>query len=327
MAFTKKSCMEMRLGKGTCAMKRSRPELLTTAGTIEEAKELFTAGADAIAVGDRTYALRTPGHFSLPMIQELIPFAHQAGKKLYVLVNGLLHHDALEKLDQYVEQLAELQVDALIFGDPAVLMAARQVAPQMKLHWSTETTSTNYRTVQYWANKGVARAVLARELTMAEIIAIKEHSGIEIQIQVHGATCIFHSKRELVGNYLRHQGKEDLFTSPERSRYLQEQTREAQIYPVWEDDHGTHVWSNEDICLIQHLQPFMESGIDAFYLEGFMKPISCQRELVRIYKSAIDASAAGEYAERMGEWMAAIQAIQPENRPLGTGFIFKEQIY
>ena len=89
-------------------------------------------------------------------------------------------------------------VDAAVFGDPVVLMAAREAAPELKLHWSTETTGTNYYSCNYWGRKGARRAVLAKELNMDSIIDIKENAEVEIEIQIHGMTCMFQSKRSLV---------------------------------------------------------------------------------------------------------------------------------
>jgi putative protease len=310
------------------AMLSKIPELLTTAGTVEEAEALFSAGVDAVAVGDKCYALRPRGHFDLPMIRETVKLAHARQRKVYVLMNGLLHHDALDQLDEYVRELEQAGVDAIEFGDPAVLLAVRQAAPGMKLHWNTETTSTNYLTVQYWAKKGCKRAVLARELSLKEVLEIKRLCDVEIQIQVHGATCIFHSKRELVGNYLRYQhGEHPVYDLLDRTLFLKEQTRSGQRYPVFEDSHGTHVMSNEDICMIRHLDQIIKGGVDALYIDGFMKPAAYQVQIVRLYREAIDQLAAHPEMAPKEEWFRAIQAIQPKNRPLGTGFYFKEQIY
>ena len=103
--------------------------------------------------------------------------------------------------------VAEAKADAIIFGDPAVLMTAREVAPDMKLHWSTETTGTNWYTCNYWGKKGAERAVLAREINMDAIVETKENAEVEIEVLVHGMSCMFQSKRSLLGNYYEYQGK------------------------------------------------------------------------------------------------------------------------
>ena len=101
----------------------------------------------------------------------------------------------------------EVGADAVIYGDPAVLMTAGEVAPDMKLHWNTETLATNWYTCNYWGSKGAKRSVLAREINMDGVIEIKEHAEVEIEVQVHGMTAMFQSKRSLLGHYFEYQGK------------------------------------------------------------------------------------------------------------------------
>lgn len=301
------------------------PELVVSSGSLAEAEKLFAAGADAVTVGDERYALRPPGYFDLTMIHSAVQLAHDQGKKVYVLVNALLHHDHLEGLEEYLRQLAEYEVDAIVVGDPAVFMTAKRVAPRLGLHWSTETTSTNYRTIQFWAKRGATRAFLARELSMEEVIEIRRYSPIPIQVQVHGMTCIFHSKRKLVSNYFdfldryREERGQPLF--------LKEHVRKEQQYPVFEDQHGTHVMSSEDLCMIEHLGRLINGGVDCFYIEGNRKSAAYNSQVVSIYRQAIDAFLQDPKAPLDPGLLSELKKIQPENHPLGTGFYFRKQVY
>lgn len=301
------------------------PELIVSSGSLAEVEKLFAAGADAVTVGDERYALRAPGHFDPAMIHSAVQLAHDQGKKVYVLVNALLHHDHLEGLEEYLQQLAEYEVDAIVFGDPAVFMTAKRVAPQLGLHWNTETTSTNYRTIQFWAKRGATRAFLARELSMREVIEIKRYSPIPIQVQVHGMTCIFHSKRKLVSNYFHFQ--ERYREEREQPLFLKEHVRKEQQYPIFEDLHGTHVMSDEDLCMVEHLGQLITSGVDCFYIEGNRKSIAYNCQVASIYRQAIDAFLQDPQAPLDHSLLSELQKIQPENYPLGTGFYFREQVY
>ncbi len=301
------------------------PELNVSSGSLAEAEKLFAAGADAVTVGDERYALRAPGYFDLAMIHSAVQLAHDQGKKVYVLVNALLHHDHLEGLEEYLRQLAEYEVDAIVVGDPAVFMTAKRVAPQLGLHWNTETTSTNYRTIQFWAKRGATRAFLARELSMKEVIEIKRYSPVPIQVQVHGVTCIFHSKRKLVSNYFHFQ--ERYREEREQPLFLKEHVRDEQQYPVFEDLHGTHVMSAEDLCMIEHLGQLITSGVDCFYIEGNRKSIPYNCQIASIYRQAIDTFLQDPQAPLDHSLLSELQKIQPKNYPLGTGFYFKEQVY
>ncbi|GAB7386480.1 peptidase U32 family protein [Bacillaceae bacterium] len=307
------------------------PELQITAASVEEVRRVLDAGADAVHIGGETYGLRVPGSFGLEEIAEAVALAHARGAKVYVSVNALFHNEALAGLPEYLRQLEERNVDAIIFGDPAVLMAAKETGVRLKLHWDSETTTTNFGTINYWAKKGVARAILARELNLEEVLEIKAKANAEIEVQVHGMTCIFHSKRSLVTNYLKHLGKElqaeDL--SHLRGLFLKEQKRNDLRYPIFEDVHGTHIMSGEDVCMIEHLAPLVAAGIDSVKIEGIMKPPEYNEAVVRIYREALALCAQDEkaYAERAPRWREEIERLQPKERPLGTGFYFKEQVY
>ncbi|MCF6093998.1 U32 family peptidase [Microaerobacter geothermalis] len=310
-------------------MALKKPELLTTARNIDELIKVIEAGADAVNIGHERYGLRLPGNFSLNDIEQAVPLAHDKGAKVYVSVNNLMHHEILAELPQYISSLDQVGVDAIVFGDPAVLVTAAEVAPHLSLHWNTETTSTNYETVNYWAQKGASRAILARELSLEAVLEIKKRVNIEIQAQIHGMTCIFHSKRELVSNYMRYQGKEagDI-PSKGRNLFLKEAKRSDERYPVFEDSSGTHIMSMDDICMLEHLPAFIDGGIDSLKIEGILKPMDDHVQIVGIYRQAIDRYVEDSEGYQIDDrWMQVIRELQPENRPLSTGFYFKDLIY
>ena len=301
------------------------PELLVTAKDIDEMKQLIDAGADAINIGGEEYGLRMPGHFTLEMIGEAIEVAHQHGVKVYVSMNALLHNENLERLESYIQTLAKHKVDAIVFGDPAVLLVASKLAPEVKLHWNTETTSTSYTTVNYWAKKGVTRAVLARELSLDEVVDIKNHVNVEIQAQVHGLTCIFHSKRTLVSSYLDHvNGQVEKDASQESGLFLREHKRPDEKYPVFEDYHGTHIMSYDEISMMEYLNLLIDAGIHSLKIEGLLLPTDYLVFLTKTYRNAIDSFLKNKVIPFNNE---DISKFKKNNRPFSTGFYFKEQIY
>jgi len=303
-----------------------KPELLVTAKNLDELRQLVDAGADAINIGGDKYGLRVAGDFSLDMMKKGIEIAHEKQVKVYVSMNTMMHNEDLDGLDEYLKSLADLQADGIIFGDPAVFITAKETVPHLPLHWNTETTSTNFETIHYWAEKGVTRAILARELSLEEVIEIKKKVDIEIQVQIHGMTCIFHSKRELVTSYLQHIEHETVYhgVAKEKKLFLREHKRPDETYPVFEDRHGTHIMSNHDICMIAHLGQLIEVGIDSLKIDGILHDTNYVVTVTKLYREAIDAAFKHQST---AHFMEKIKAIQPENRPLDTGFYFKELFY
>ncbi|MBD0381759.1 peptidase U32 family protein [Paenibacillus sedimenti] len=307
-----------------------KPELVVSSGSVTELKRLIEAGADAVIVGEERYGLRLPGEVQLAELQDAVAWSHERGAKVYVAVNNIFDNDSLEGLFNYLTQLQQFGVDAVIFGDPAVLMAVRSLTNPIKLHWNAEMTSTNYATANYWGQQGASRVVLARELNMEQVLDFKQHTELEVEVQVHGITNIYHSKRELVKNYMEHQGKDasSQDRSMERGLFLIEHERRDQRYPVYEDRNGTHIMSSEDICMLENLPELMDGQVDSLKIEGLLKSIEYNETVVRSYRAVIDAYAADPQGYTFNqEWLDAIAKLQDPERELSYGFFYKEQVY
>jgi len=307
-----------------------KPELLVTPLTVDDILPLAEAGADAFVVGEQRYALRLAGEFNRENVRKAIEIAHSKGKKVYVAMNAIFHNEKIAELGDYIQFAKDANADAIIFGDPAVLMTAKEAAPEMKLHWNTETTGTNWFTCNYWGSKGAKRSVLAREINMDAIVEIKEKAEVEIEVQVHGMSCMFQSKRSLLGNYYEYQGKvmEVENRKMEENMFLHDKER-GNKYPIFEDENGTHIMSPKDICIIDELQEMIEAGVDSFKIDGILKSPEYILAVTKAYRAAIDLCVddPDAYDDKKDDLLEAIEEIQPANRSLDTGFFFKETVY
>ncbi|MBW7452922.1 peptidase U32 family protein [Paenibacillus sepulcri] len=319
----------------------TKPELLTVAASLEEVERLIEAGSDAFVLGESRYGLRLPGEFNAAAMADAVRIAHPKGVAVYAALNNVMDNATVETLPDYIQALSAAGVDGIVFGDPAVLMAARMAAPHLKLHWNAEMTSTNYETANYWGRRGAVRVVLARELNMEQVLEAKAHTKLQVQVQVHGLTNIYHSKRPLVQNYLDHQGQSvnagevdgdmpggTAHGTYEDGLYLIEVERPDERFPIYEDANGTHIMSSDDICMIENLHELMEAGIDSFKIEGLLKSAKYNETVVRSYRAAIDAyfESPADYSFQE-EWLDAIKAVQDPERELSYGFFYKEQVY
>jgi U32 family peptidase len=308
----------------------TKPELLVTPTSIHDILPLIEAGADAFVIGEQRYGLRLAGEFSREEVKKAVELAHSHEKKVYVAMNALFHNEKVPELGEYIEFVQNVGADAIIFGDPAVLLAAREAAPNMKLHWNTETTGTNWYTCNYWGRKGAKRAVLAREINVDTILEIKEQAEVEIEVQVHGMLNMFQSKRSLLGNYFEYQGKtmEIEHRKLEKNMFLHDKERGSK-YPIFEDENGTHIMSPNDMCVIDELQDMIEAGVDSFKIDGLLKTPEYIINVTKLYRQAIDTCVEDpeSYEDIKEELLEKIEEIQPDHRPLDTGFFFKETVY
>ncbi|AUJ51182.1 peptidase U32 [Staphylococcus hominis subsp. hominis] len=305
-------------------------ELLVTPKSLNHMKTLIELGADAFVIGEQKFGLRLPGEFNCEDVRKAVNLAHEHDKKVYVAVNGIFHNYHLNALENYIEFLHEIRVDRIIFGDPAVVMYVKKQNNPIPLNWDAETIVTNYFQCNYWGEKGAKRAVLARELNLDEILNIKKHAKVEIEVQVHGMTCMFQSKRMLLGNYYTFQDRQMKIQRSENEQdlLLYDEERENK-YPVFEDYNGTHIMSPNDICLIEELEPFFEANIDSFKIDGILHSESYINTVTAQYREAIDLYHEDPEAYEDEKFMLIdpIEEIQPEHRPFDEGFLYKQTVY
>lgn len=246
-------------------------------------------------------------------------------------MNGIFHNYHILALEDYIAFLHEIRVDRIIFGDPAVVMIVKQQENPIPLNWNAETLVTNHFNVTI-GRRGAKRAVLARELSLEEILNIKENSDVEIEVQVHGMTCMFQSKRMLLGNYYTFQDRQMKIQRNEAatdSQLLLYDEERDNKYPVFEDYNGTHIMSPNDICLIEELEPLFEAGIDSFKIDGVLQTEEYINVATEQYREAIDLYEEDPEAYEDEKFMLVdpIEAVQPEHRPFDEGFYYKQTVY
>ncbi|MDH5298791.1 MAG: U32 family peptidase [Desulfobulbaceae bacterium] len=267
------------------------PELLAPAGNLEKLKTAVHYGADAVYLGGKRYSLRAhAGNFTDDQLREAVTYAHTHGVKVYVTVNIFAHGRDLEGLEEYLLFLRHCNADGLIVSDPGILATARKVVPELAIHLSTQANVTNPASARFWEAQGVSRLNLAREMSLAEIRAIRQAVAAEIELFVHGALCISYSGRCLLSLYLtgRNANQGDCAHPCRYSYAVVEEKRPGQYFPVEEDEHGTYIFNAKDLCLLNRLPDLIAAGADSFKIEGRMKSVYYVGAVVRLYRAALD---------------------------------------
>ena len=310
-----------------------KPELLAPAGTMEKLQMALVYGADAAYLGGTQFGLRAfGGNFTNDEIRAAVQLAHGMGRKVYVTVNVFPHNDDLVSLPDYLRFLAEAGVDAVLVADLGVFMLARETAPALPIHISTQANNVNWRTVRAWQELGAERVVLARELSHEEICEIRRHTSVELELFVHGAMCISYSGRCLLSSYLtgRDANRGGCAQSCRWKYALVEESRPGEYYPIAEDERGTYIMNSKDLCLLPYLDEVVASGIDSLKIEGRMKSVHYVASVVKAYRMALDAACAGTPYEVREEWIEELGKVS--HRAYTTGFFFgktteEDQIY
>lgn len=305
-----------------------RPELLIPAGNLEKLHTALLYGADAVYVGIEGLSLRAASaEFPMDDLEKGIREAHRRGVKVYGAMNLFARNEDLERAAAIVPDLESMGIDALIVSDPGMIRLVRQLAPKLSLHLSTQANTTNAVAVRFWAEQGISRVVLARELTLAEIAEIAAAAPeTELELFVHGAMCMAYSGRcFLSAHWNRRSANQGDCTHPCRwDYYLVESSRPDQPLVLEEDSRYTYLLSSKDLCMIEYLPEILAAGISSLKVEGRMKSVYYVAAVTRVYRQAIDAYLADPTHFRVDpEWLAELRKIS--YRDYTTGFYFTQE--
>ncbi len=302
---------------------RNRPELLAPAGNFEKCRIALRYGADAVYLAGKAYGLRAfSDNFTLEEMSAAVKLAHASGKRVYVTVNMMPHDEDMVGLPDYIGAIRDIGVDAVILSDLGVWRVARRVAPDLPFHVSTQANTVNREAILAWQELGAKRIVLARELSIAEISALRPHVQAELECFVHGAMCVSLSGRCLLSQYLTgRDANRGACAQPCRWRYdlVPEGREAAEALSMREDKGGTYIMNSRDLCGLPVLPQLLSSGIDSLKIEGRMKSLYYVAMVTSVYRAALDAWA--QDPDRFcikAEWVKELEAVS--HRPYTTGF-------
>lgn len=260
-------------------------ELLAPAGNLEKLKFAYLYGADACYIGGRDYSLRANAkNFSIDEIKEACEYAHNMNKKVYVTVNIVFHNEDVKELVSYLKELEKAKVDAIIVSDVLVIDVIKENKINLKIHISTQASTLNYETVNFFKKEGVERIVLARELSCAEVKEIIDKTGMEIECFVHGAMCSSYSGRCVLSNY---------FTNRDANRggCAQICRWETLLYDKNKKEIKSNTkftLSSKDLMMATKIKEMINIGVVSLKVEGRMRSNYYVATVINTYRSIID---------------------------------------
>lgn len=264
-------------------------ELLAPAGNWDSFLAAMKNGADAVYLGGKSYSARqSADNFDLEQIEAAVEYAHLRNKKVYVTVNTLIDNGEFADALDYLYELQQRQVDAIIVQDIGLVAASRRVLPGLRLHASTQMTVHNADGAAFCREHGIKRVVLARELSGKDMKLIHEQvEDVELEVFVHGALCYSYSGQCLFSSMVGgRSGNRGRCAQPCRLPYeLVNHSGQRKIDPAQE---GKHLLSPADLCLIDYLPELREAGVSSLKIEGRMKRAEYVAVVCRAYREALD---------------------------------------
>ena len=242
-----------------------KPELLAPAGSYDIMKTAFKAGADAVYIGGRLFGARAyADNPDQDMLLRAIDYAHLHGRRLYLTVNTLVKNQELEEmLPAYIEPLCREGLDAVLVQDYGILDYLHRYFPSLPLHASTQMTVCTPAFGRALRQYGVTRIVMPRELNLQEIAQIKQETGLDTEVFIHGALCYCYSGQCLMSSMIGgRSGNRGRCAQPCRQPYTAE-------------GGGLHskgyLLCPKDLCGLEMLPALISAGADSLKIEGRMK--------------------------------------------------------
>lgn len=278
-------------------------ELLAPAGNFSKLRTALYFGADAVYIGGKDFSLRSfADNFTREELVQAVSYAHVLSKKVYVTANIFAKNTDLSLMEDYFAFLYSAGADAAIVSDPGVFYALKKAAPGLCAHISTQANLTNKYAVKFWRDQGADRAILARELSVAEIAEIHSYvPDIELEAFVHGAMCISYSGRCLLSDYLANR-KSNRGECVQACRWKYSVRKSDELsdsgwLDMEEDGRGTYILNSKDLNMSAHLKELLSAGISSFKIEGRMKGEYYLATVINAYRRCMNGGY-GEEVER-----------------------------
>jgi putative protease len=248
-------------------------------------------GADAVYFGLQVgfNARDRAVNFAIEELPDVMALLHQRGMRGYVTLNTLAFPSELPMVEKTVRTLAETGVDAVLVQDLGVLQLVRAVCPDLAIHASTQMSLTSAECINVAERLGVERIVLARELAIDEIRAIRSRTHVPLEVFVHGALCVAYSGQCLTSESLGGR-------SANRGQCAQACRLPFDLVCDGRDvDLGQvkYLLSPQDLAAFDLIPQLIDAGVSALKIEGRLKTAEYVANVTRHYREAIDTALAG----------------------------------
>lgn len=255
-------------------------ELLSPARDAHVAIEAINHGADAVYMGPSRFGARAMAGNSIDDIARVCDYAHKFRARVYATVNTIVYDNELAHVERLIHELYRAQVDALIVQDLGVL---RLDIPPIALHASTQCDIRTPEQAQFLQGLGFSQLVLARELSLSEIKAVRDSVKVPLEAFVHGALCVSYSGRCGLSQAVKGR-------SANRGQCAQM----CRLPYDLEDEFGNklitdkHLLSLRDLNRSQYLEEMLQAGISSFKIEGRLKDVGYVKNVVAHYSQMLD---------------------------------------
>lgn len=296
-------------------------KIIVSPGNYNEAITLIQNNVDVLLLGNNKFAVRNVFDCSLESIKKLIKI--KKNTEIWINLNAFFYEPQITELEKYLEELSKLNVDRIIFNDFAVPQINDEKKLNLKLHYDPNTLITSYGQFEFYVENNFKSVSLSNELFFAEIKTILENKleSLEICIQIHGFSLIMHSRWNLITNFQDYIEDRDDEYIRNKIFYIREEQRKYENL-IFEDEHGTHMFSGYELCLIKQLKQLYDLKLDFIQINNILQDPNNEYSLniFKIYKKAINLIENNQFDENVELlWNECKKFAKDENK-ISSGF-------
>lgn len=293
-------------------------ELLSPAGGPEQLALAIHFGADSVYLAGRRWGMRSrAANFDDEGLARAVAYAHRHGARVHVTVNTVMRDRDVDELPAFLRLLDDIGVDAVIAADLAAISLAREFAPHVAIHVSTQASVMSARAAEEYARLGATRVVLGREMTLSQIAELRRRVTDELELEcfAHGSMCMAYSGRCLLSAHLMGPGRsasDGSCAQPCRWAWRLGEERDPSVSATLESDgEASYLLSSNDLCMIDHLGELRQAGVDCIKLEGRNKGAYYAAAVTSAYRHVLDG-------DPVLPWRDELDLVS--HRPYSTGF-------
>lgn len=293
-------------------------ELLSPAGGPEQLALAIHFGADSVYLAGRRWGMRSrAANFDDEGLARAVAYAHRHSARVHVTVNTVMRDRDVDELPAFLRLLDDIGVDAVIAADLAAISLAREFAPHVAIHVSTQASVMSARAAEEYARLGATRVVLGREMTLSQIAELRRRVTDELELEcfAHGSMCMAYSGRCLLSAHLMGPGRsasDGSCAQPCRWAWRLGEERDPSVSATLESDgEASYLLSSNDLCMIDHLGELFQAGVDCIKLEGRNKGAYYAAAVTNAYRHVLDG-------DPVLPWRDELDLVS--HRPYSTGF-------
>lgn len=297
-------------------------KIIASPANYNEALSLISNNLDVLVLGNNEYCVRNNFNCSIEELKDICSKKNKT--QIWVNVNAFFYEPQIESLEKYLIEISKLPIDRVIFNDYAIPQINFEQNLNLNLHYDPNTLVTSYGQLDFYVQNGFKSVNLSNELFLPEVKTILENkpNSIEISLQVHGFSLIMHSRWNLVTNFKEYiQDSNDEYIR-NKMFYIREELRQYSNI-IFEDKHGTHMFSGYELCLIKYLKEFKKYGLDYIKIDNIMQDENSKysTKLLKIYQKAINSIDNDDFDNVIENLYNECLTIAKDKQKVASGFI------